>query len=198
MGYKRINSGHSKKTGDSMGQNATLKYLMQGAMVCALLIILGLFPGIPLGIIPVAVVLQNLGVMLAGEILPARYGSLAVGVFLLLVALGLPFLSGGRGGLAIIAGPTGGYLIAWLFAPALNAWVIHMTDAANKPAWQEFLWAMLFLVLFVDVIGSIWLSVQSHMPFGAALASNVMFVPGDLLKLGFAVAIARRLRKVLH
>jgi biotin transport system substrate-specific component len=198
MGYNTLNSNHSKKAGDSMGQNSTLKYLMQAAMVCALLIILGLFPGIPLGIIPVAVVLQNLGVMLAGEILPARYGNLAVGVFLLLVALGLPFLSGGRGGLAIIAGPTGGYLVAWLFAPALNAWVLHMTGAANKPAWQEFLWAMLFLVLFVDVVGSIWLWVQSHMPLSAALASNVMFVPGDLLKLGFAVAIARRLRKVLH
>ncbi|WP_125709383.1 biotin transporter BioY [Lacticaseibacillus porcinae] len=181
-----------------MGQKATLKNLMQAAMVCALLIILGLFPGIPLGIIPVAVVLQNLGVMLAGEILPARYGTLAVGVFLLLVALGLPFLSGGRGGIAIIAGPTGGYLIAWVLAPALNAWLLHITGAAHKPAWQEFCWATIFLVVFVDAIGSIWLSVQSHMPLTAALASNVMFVPGDLLKLGFAVMIARRLRKVLH
>lgn len=186
------------KTGEGMGQQVTLKYLMQAAMVCALLIILGLFPGIPLGIIPVAVVLQNLGVMLAGEILPARYGSLAVGVFLLLVALGLPLLSGGRGGLAIIVGPTGGYLIAWLFAPALNAWVLQLTGVARKPIWQEFLWALLFLVAFVDVIGSLWLAWQSHMPLSSALASNLMFVPGDLLKLGFAVVIARRLRKVLH
>lgn len=181
-----------------MGPKATLKYLMQAAMVCALLIILGLFPGIPLGIIPVAVVLQNLGVMLAGEILPARYGSLAVAVFLLLVALGLPFLSGGRGGMAIIAGPTGGYLVAWVLAPALNAWLLHGIAAPAKPAWQEFLWATLFLVIFVDVVGSIWLTIQSHMPLAAALASNLLFVPGDLLKLGFAVVIARRLRKVLH
>lgn len=181
-----------------MGKVSTLKYIIQAAMVCALLIILGLFPGIPLGIIPVAVVLQNLGVMLAGELLPARFGSLAVGVFLLLVALGLPFLSGGRGGMAIIVGPTGGYLLAWLLAPALNAWLIQVTKAAQRPAWIEFFIAMIFLVVFVDVLGSVWLTLQSHMPFGAALWSNIMFVPGDLLKLGFAVVIARRLRVVLH
>lgn len=61
------------------------------ALMVALLIVLGFIPGIPLGFIPVPIVLQNLGVMLAGALLGSRKGFLAVAIFLLLVAIGAPF-----------------------------------------------------------------------------------------------------------
>lgn len=67
------------------------------ATMIAIIIVLGMFPGIPLGFIPVPIVLQNMGVMIAGELLGPKQGSLAVWLFLILVALGLPLLSGGRG-----------------------------------------------------------------------------------------------------
>lgn len=57
------------------------------ALMVALLIVLGFIPGIPLGFIPVPIVLQNLGVMLAGALLGSRKGFLAVAIFLLLVAI---------------------------------------------------------------------------------------------------------------
>lgn len=60
------------------------------ALMVALLIVLGFIPGIPLGFIPVPIVLQNLGVMLAGALLGSRKGFLAVAIFLLLVAIGAP------------------------------------------------------------------------------------------------------------
>lgn len=66
------------------------------ALMVALLIVLGFIPGIPLGFIPVPIVLQNLGVMLAGALLGSRKGFLAVAIFLLLVAIGAPFLPGSR------------------------------------------------------------------------------------------------------
>lgn len=181
-----------------MGNKRALKELIQAAMICALLIIFGLFPGIPLGIIPVAIVLQNLGVMLAGELLPPRYGTLAVLVFLLLVALGLPLLSGGRGGAASFVGPTGGYLIGWLIAPALNGWLLTVSRAPKRAWWVEFSVAAVSMVVVVDVIGAIFLAGQAHMPITAALLSNLAFIPGDLLKVALAVTIARRLRQVLH
>lgn len=65
------------------------------ALMVALLIVLGFIPGIPLGFIPVPIVLQNLGVMLAGALLGSRKGFLAVAIFLLLVAIGEPFYQEG-------------------------------------------------------------------------------------------------------
>ena len=68
------------------------------ALFAALVAVLGLVPQIALpGGVPVTA--QSLGIMLCGTVLGARRGALAVGLFLLLVALGLPILTGGRGGL---------------------------------------------------------------------------------------------------
>lgn len=91
------------------------------ALMVALLIVLGFIPGIPLGFIPVPIVLQNLGVMLAGALLGSRKGFLAVAIFLLLVAIGAPFLPGGRSGLVTLFGPTAGYLLTYPFAAFLSA-----------------------------------------------------------------------------
>ena len=89
------------------------------AMMVAMIAILGAVPGIPLGFIPVPIVLQNMGIMIAGELLGPKLGTIAVWLFLFLVVLGLPLLSGGRGGMVTILGPTGGYIFAWLFVPLL-------------------------------------------------------------------------------
>lgn len=178
-----------------MNKSNTILRLTQTALMTAILIILGLFPGIPLGFIPVAIVLQNMGVFLAGELLGPREGTLAVGLLLLLVALGLPFLTGGSGGIAVFAGPTGGYLVAWLFTPLLIGG-IRQKFGQHFNWWQEFCLVILAGVIFIDVTGSIWLSWQSHLTLRAALLSNLAFIPGDLIKAGVAVSVARQLRRI--
>ena len=70
------------------------------ALFAAIVVVLGLIPPITLGFIPVPITAQSMGVMLAGCILGAKRGALAFLLFLLLVIIGLPVLSGGRGGLA--------------------------------------------------------------------------------------------------
>ena len=64
------------------------------AMMIAIIVILGAVPGIPVGVIPVPIVLQNMGIIIAGELLGPRLGTFAVWLFLFLVVLGLPLLSG--------------------------------------------------------------------------------------------------------
>src|SRR4051794_41551365 len=54
--------------------------------------------------------------MLAGAVLGARRGGLALLLFLLVVAIGLPVLAGGRGGLSVFAGPSAGFLFSWPLA----------------------------------------------------------------------------------
>ena len=82
------------------------------AMMTAIIIVLGFVPPIPLGFIPVPLVLQNMGIMLAGAILGSKRGFLSVIIFLLLVAVGLPLMTGGRGGVAVFVGATAGYIYA--------------------------------------------------------------------------------------
>ena len=71
---------------------------------------MGLVPALSLPGFNVPITIQSMGVMLAGSILGRWRGAAAVTIFLLLVALGLPLLSGGRGGLAVFFGPSVGFL----------------------------------------------------------------------------------------
>ena len=73
------------------------KNLVFTALMTAIICILGLVPGVPLPFMPVPIVLQNIGIFLAGIILGRKMGALSVIVFIILVATGLPVLSGGRG-----------------------------------------------------------------------------------------------------
>ena len=75
----------------------TTKHLVYTALMTAIICILGLVPSVPLPFMPVPIVLQNIGIFLAGIILGRKLGTTSVIVFLLLVATGLPVLSGGRG-----------------------------------------------------------------------------------------------------
>lgn len=97
--------------------------LVLTALFAAIIVALGLLPPISLGFIPVPITAQSLGVMMAGVVLGARRGAIAVLIVLVLVAIGLPVLSGGRGGLAIFASPTAGFLIGWIFAAFVTGWL---------------------------------------------------------------------------
>ena len=85
------------------------------ALFAALIAGLGLIPKIDL-ISGVPITAQSLGIMLCGTVLGAKRGFLAVLLFVVLVAAGLPLLSGGRGGIGLFVGPSAGYLIGFPFA----------------------------------------------------------------------------------
>jgi biotin transport system substrate-specific component len=107
------------------------------ALFTALIIALGLVPPIPMPLVPVPLTLQTFGVMLAGLILgPARAG-LVLLLYVTIALLGLPVLPGGRAGLAVLAGPTAGFLLGMIPGAVLGvpwlAFVANMTFA--KASW---------------------------------------------------------------
>ncbi len=167
------------------------------AMMVAIIAILGAVPGIPLGFIPVPIVLQNMGIIIAGELLGPRLGTITVWLFVFLVVLGLPLLSGGRGGIMTVLGPTGGYIFAWLFVPLLIGLSLKFS-CFNGMTQEitEFLIVWLWGVIFAEGVGAIWLANQLHTTFISALASNILFVFGDTIKALIAVSITRRLRHI--
>lgn len=93
-----------------------IKNITNVAMFAAVMAVLGAIPTIPLSISPVPITFQTIGVYLSGSILGIRlgpkYAALSQIVFLLLVMAGLPQLSGGRGGIGVILGPSGGFIIS--------------------------------------------------------------------------------------
>ena len=104
----------------------TTKHLVYTALMTAIICILGLVPSVPLPFMPVPIVLQNIGIFLAGIILGRKLGTTSVIVFLLLVATGLPVLSGGRGGIGVFAGPSAGFLFLYPVVAYIMGFIIHI------------------------------------------------------------------------
>lgn len=98
--------------------------LQTGALMVAL-ISAGAFISVPIPGSPVPIVLQNMFVILTGVLLPAGWAALSVGVYLILGAVGLPVFAGATGGLAHLAGPTGGFLIGFPISAAVVAVILQ-------------------------------------------------------------------------
>ncbi|MBS9334773.1 biotin transporter BioY [Fructobacillus sp. M1-13] len=171
------------------------------AVFLALLIVFAMVPGMTLGFLPVPVVMQNLGVMLIALILGARRGSLVMSVFIIMIALGLPVLTGGHGGMAVLVGPTAGYIWAWLFQPAVFAFLSRFWPKKGgqiRPGvFQSFVLIFMIDLVLVYGMGAVWLSFSSHMTFGQAYLGNMLFVPGDIVKVILATVIVKALPEKL-
>lgn len=165
------------------------------ALFAAIIVVLGLLPPITLGFIPVPITAQSLGVMLAGCILGAKRGATAVLLVLLLVAIGLPVLSGGRGGLAVFAGPTAGYLVGWVFGAFVCGLIAERLVREEQPELSQFLSFLAAAVIggigVVYLFGMPWLAYMSGKAFFETAAAALVFLPGDLIK-AFVAMLAGR------
>lgn len=168
--------------------------LARTVVFAAFIAVLGLFPGLYLGGSPVPIVLQNMGPLLAGSVLGARRAGASVLLFLALVALGLPLLSGGRGGIAPFAGPTAGFIVGWLFS-AIAVGVI-VQRAMPKPGLPILLLANLAGVVVDYVLGVLWWGLYTGDLPTAALQSLV-FIPGDAVKLTLVSLVAVAVHRAL-
>ncbi|MDY3041937.1 biotin transporter BioY [Streptococcus pluranimalium] len=170
------------------------KSLIQIALMATLIVILGLMPPLPLGFIPVPIVLQNLGIMLAAILLGAKKGSLAILIFLIL-GLFLPVFTGGGTTLVVFAGPTAGYVVGWLLMPLALAGLRRLPPFSHPLVSFALVW--LSGVLLVDVIGAIYLAHYTHASLLPSLLSNLVFIPGDSIKAAIATIIGTKYRKQL-
>lgn len=171
------------------------KSLIQISLMATLIVILGLMPPMPLGFIPVPIVLQNLGIMLAAILLGAKKGSLAILIFLIL-GLFLPVFTGGSTTSVVFAGPTAGYVMGWLIMPVALAGLRRLILFPHPLVSFALTW--LSGVLLVDVIGAIYLAHYTNAPLIPSLLSNLVFIPGDTIKATVATIIGAKYRKQLE
>lgn len=166
------------------------------ALGAGFVVALGAAPAIPIGILPVPITLQSMGAMLVGLLLGPRKGAFALVALLGLVAIGLPVLAGGRGGLAVLVGPTAGYMIGWVAAALVVGLAARRAQALTSPVWRGgayFGACLLGGVLVVHVCGVIWLAYVAGLGFGKATLGTLLFVPGDVLKAALAALVCLRM-----
>lgn len=175
----------------------TVRGIVFSALFAALLSVFSLISvPLPTALTPVPVTMETLAVMLAGLILGPWYGFIAVALVDVLTLFGLPLLQD-KGGLAVLLGPTGGYIWAWPFA-ALLIGLCTAKLAKNRAlaVIQLFVATEIFGSFFVYVGGVPQLAHVMHWSLHKAMVGGMYpFLPGDLLKAIVATLIALAVRR---
>lgn len=161
------------------------------AVFAAVIAVLGLPGGFTIfGAVPITS--QTLGVMLAGAILGPWLGALSMTVFLGLVAIGLPLLSGGRGGLGVFVGPSAGYLIGFVVGALVIGLIVH-AGSRRPTLWRTATGVVAGGILVVYAFGIPLQALITRRPLGETVLTSLVFVPGDLVKAVLATAITMTL-----
>jgi biotin transport system substrate-specific component len=141
---------------------------------------------VPLPFTPVPVTGQTLGVLLTGALYGPRRGAAAVLLYLAEGLAGAPVFAGGRAGLPVLLGPTGGYLAGFVPAAAVAGWL----GTPRRPVWLRF-GGILLATAVVYAVGVPWLAVVTGSPMPVAIANGLLpFLPGDTLKAAIAAGVA--------
>lgn len=151
---------------------------------------LGLIPGVMTPFSPVPITAQTLGVMLAGALLGGRRAAASMALFLVLVAIGLPLLAGGRGGLGVFQGASVGFLIGWPIVAALIGYATYRLGAPYS-VWKGLLIHIGFGMVLLYCIGIPGMMLKTQMGLGQAIAANLPYLPGDAVKAVLAALIAK-------
>jgi biotin transport system substrate-specific component len=137
------------------------------------------------GVVPIT--LQTLGVLLIGLTFGARLAFLTLAAYLIQGAMGLPVFAGGGAGIAKLAGPTGGYLIGFLFAATIIGW---LADKGLTRSWVGTVVALVAGTIVIYAFGLPWLG--SIIGYDKALEFGLYpFITGDAIKLVLAALLGR-------
>lgn len=163
------------------------------ALFAALIAALALIPQFTLGF-GVPITAQSLGIMLCGTVLGAKRGALAVLLFMLLVAIGLPLLAGGRGGLGAFMLPSSGFLIGFPFAAFVTGLIVEKWRGPSLAIVAGVASVVGgIVVLYIFGIAGLAFALGKTPLEAASLV--VVFIPGDLIKAVLAGLITAALAK---
>ncbi len=153
------------------------------ATFAALIAVCALLPAISVGG-AVPITLQTFAVMLAGAVLGARRGFLAVLLYLAVGAIGLPVFSGGAAGLAPFAGPSVGYLVGFPLAALATGFFVERLPRARLASSIPliFLAGLGASFLFIHPLGILGMAWRADLTLGQAFIADLAFWPGDVVK----------------
>lgn len=169
----------------------------------AALISIGCVIAIPLpGGVPITV--QNFFCILAGAVLGSFYGALSVLIWLILGAVGIPVFANARGGLAIVLGPTGGYMWGYMLASLFTGLLLGSPKLTDKKSGIKNMLKIAVITLAtyalvylpgIPYFMHVMAAKGKPVAFQAALKLTfIPFIPGDLLKWIITIPLAAKLR----
>ena len=175
-----------------MSETFSVRKMAIIALMTAVLCILAPI-SIPVFISPVPISLGVLAIYLTAYVLSPLDATISVIIFILLGTFGLPVFSGYSGGLSKLVGPTGGYIIGFLFTVYISSLFIHM----KKGIIFDVIGMITGLALCY-ILGTIWFSYQQGKGFIASLLLCVVpFLIGDAIKIIVAVILGTQLNNRL-
>ena len=143
--------------------------------------------------------MQTFAVFFVLSALGGKRGTVAIIVYVLLGAVGVPVFAQFTSGIGILLGNTGGYIVGFIFM-GLVYWLI--VGLLGKKMWVEIL-AMVIGIVVLYSFGTVWFMIVYAQANGAVGLAAVLawcvipFIIPYLIKLGLAVTLARRLSPVL-
>ncbi len=147
---------------------------------------------VPVGPVPIS--LTNLVIYFSAYILEWKRGTISYILYLLIGMVGLPVFSGFTGGVSKLAGPTGGYLIGFIFMALLCGGVADLCSGKRVP----FVLAMVVGTITAYLFGTVWFCFSTGSTVMAALGVCVFpFIPGDMLKMAAAAAFGPMVKRQL-
>lgn len=166
------------------------KIAIIGVMTAIICIMAPFSIPLPFTVVPIS--LTNLAIYFTVFVLGWKMGTISYLIYLLIGLIGVPVFSGFTSGFSKLAGPTGGYLIGFIFLVIISGWFIEKFP--NKI--PMYIMGMLLGNIVTYLFGTIWLANLTGNTFKQALAIGVLpFLLGDLLKIIAAVLIGTVLRK---
>ena len=174
-------------------QKIRTKQMVLIALMTAVTCVLGPL-SIPLPFSPVPISLTNFAIFLAIFVLGMKNGTISFIIYLLLGAVGVPVFSSFRGGFQVLAGPTGGYLIGFIFLALIMGFALDHFDRKLVPT----IIGMIIGMAICYIFGTAWLAGQLGMSFVAALGIGVIpYLPGDTAKIIIAIIAGPQIRKAV-
>lgn len=171
--------------------NLNVKEMVVASLFAALTAI-GALLVIPIG--PVPITLQVLITLTAGALLGARLGALSQILYLFIGAIGLPVYAGGKAGLSVLVGPTGGYLFAFPLAAYL---VGKLIEGKEELDFKVVLGSMILGLILIYVLGTVGLNVATKMGIKKAIMTGVLpFVIPDVIKAIAGTYLTLRLKNM--
>ena len=176
-----------------MTKTITIKKMAIVSLMTAILCILSPI-SVPVFISPVPISLGVLAIYLTAYVLEPVEALISVVIFLLLGVFGLPVFSGYSGGIGKILGPTGGYIIGFLFTVYASSVFIHL-----KKGIAFDIIGMIIGLGICYFLGTMWFSLQQGKGFIASLLLCVVpFLIGDAIKIAIAAIIGPEISKRLN
>ena len=170
-------------------QKIRTKQMVLIALMTAVTCVLGPL-SIPLPFSPVPISLTNFAIFLAIFVLGMKNGTISFIIYLLLGAVGVPVFSSFRGGLQVLAGPTGGYLIGFIFLALIMGFALDHFDRKLVPT----IIGMIIGMAVCYAFGTVWLAKLLSLSFKEGLMMGVIpYLAGDATKIIIAAIVGPKL-----